>query len=70
MVGMRLSWAYVSDLRLTRSIQIPLTFMRAVSRCLDWSGLDWITAAERDALPCHRGGGHSLQVLGLVGVAL
>jgi len=44
---MRLPAAYVSDRRFTRSIHSPLILSRAVSRCLDCSGLDWITAGVR-----------------------
>ena len=55
MVGMREVWsAYFSLRRLTRSISRPATFMRAVSRCLDWSGLLMITATCAPSTPAIR----------------
>lgn len=44
MVGIREWWAYSSDRKLTRSIQTPWSFIRAVSKCLDCSGFDIMTA--------------------------
>ena len=37
--GIRLFSAYVSDLRLTKSIHTSYMRIRAVSKCFDWSGL-------------------------------
>ena len=43
-VGIRELCAYSSDLKFTKSIHSPRIFIRAVSRCFDWSGLDMMTA--------------------------
>lgn len=59
MLGIRLCWTYDSVRRLTKSTQ-KLSILRvAVSRCLDFSGLEVIRATLliRDLLPAARAPG-------------